>query len=190
MKSLLYIFFIVCISCGAPRPTKSHSENQNIRVELTRQTSHFKCRKMGQTSWRPYYMKFEADGSFKDYSQTEKGLLGQNPMRSEEECQRAIDAANLEYGAICSRTGLNGWKPTTYTGTVPGRRDFGYLGGSSIMKFEDCLAVTKNSSRRGVCYWGGTDWYISEIDRATIKGGPFRNLQNCLNETRSQSLEN
>ena len=87
-----------------------------------------------------------------DYSQTTKGLLGQNLMTSREECQKVVAAANQEFGAICSRTGLNGWKPTLYTGTVHGRSDFGYLGGSSILEFEDCLKATQHSTSKGVCF--------------------------------------
>src|SRR5690606_28273575 len=112
--------------------------------------SHFECKEQGNSRFRPYYLKAINDGTaYQDYSQTPKGLLGQSPMTSAGECQRALEAANHKFGVICSRTGLGGWKPTLYTGTVPGRPDFGYLGGSSIMNFDDCLMATRLSSERG-----------------------------------------
>lgn len=142
--------------------------------------SHFECKSLGNGRYRPYYLKAIADGTqVKDYSQTPKGLLGQNPMVSLGECEEAKAAANDEFGVICSRTGLDGWKPTLYTGTVPGRPDFGYLGGSSITRFEDCLSATQHSNQRGVCFWGGSSWYISPIDREGIVGGPFTTLADC-----------
>ncbi len=117
---------------------------------------------------------------YRDYSETTKGLLGQNPMTSLDECTKALEVANNEYGVICSRTGLDGWKPTIYTGTSPGREDFGYLGGSSIMEFADCLTATKNSSKNGVCFWGGEDWYISPIDKEGLIGGPYSTVTDCV----------
>ncbi len=146
--------------------------------------SHFECKAQGGSGNRPYYLQVVGDGtSFKDYSQTPKGLLGQNPMGSLEECQRAVEASNAEFGVICSRTGLDGWKPTIYTGTVPGRPDFGYLGGSSIMKFEDCLKATKYSSQEGVCFWGGSEWYVSPIDKEGVTMGPYSSIDECVTHT-------
>lgn len=147
--------------------------------------SHFECKMQGGSSYRPYYMKAISDTEYKDYSKTAKGLLGQNAMKSLEECQTAIQAANEEFGVVCSRTGLDGWKPTIYTGTVPGRPDFGYLGGSSIEKFENCLDATKNSSKNGVCFWGGSDWYISPIDKEGVKGGPYGSISECVMHTKT-----
>ncbi len=144
--------------------------------------SHFECKPMG-SGYRPYYVKVNNNGTEIDYSQTPKGLLGQGVMTSLNECQDAKDAANNEFGVICSRTGLNGWKPTLYTGTRPGRADFGYLGGSSITRFDDCLEATRKSSQNGVCFWGGSDWYITPIDREGMAGGPFRTLSACTAKT-------
>lgn len=145
--------------------------------------SHFECKSLGNNRYRPFYMKLNADGSFKDYSQTPKGQLGQNPMKSLDECESAIAVANNEFGVVCSRTGLDGWKPTIYTGTVPGRPDFGYLGGSSIEDYDDCLKATKESSRKGVCFWGGSEWYISPIDHEGMAGGPFDSVEECVAQT-------
>lgn len=146
--------------------------------------SHFECKDLGSSQYRPYYLKAINDGTaYEDYSQTSKGLLGQNAMTSLNECQQAVAVANNEFGAICSRTGLDGWKPTTYTGTVPGRPDFGYLGGSSIMRFDDCLKATKSSSKNGVCFWGGSDWWVSPIDREGNTAGPFSSIDECVTHT-------
>lgn len=146
--------------------------------------SHFKCKDYGNGQYRPYYMQAINDGTaFRDYSAEPKGLLGQNPMTSAEECAQALENANHTYGAICSRTGLNGWKPTLYTGTAPGRADFGYLGGSSIVKFEDCLKATANSSAAGICYWGGSAWYVGRIDRAVGVSGPYNSVDECITHT-------
>lgn len=148
--------------------------------------SHFECKALGGGQYRPYYLKVSSDGTtFKDLSKTSKGLLGQNPMTSLKECEDALAAANHTAGVICSRTGLDGWKPTIYTGTVPGRADFGYLGGSSIMKFEDCLGATLHSSSKGVCFWGGSDWYISPIEKEGVKSGPYRSIEECVEKTKS-----
>ncbi len=146
--------------------------------------SHFECKDLGAGSFRPYYMQATSDGSrYRDYSQTPRGQLGQNPMRSLDECTRALAAANDEFGVICSRTGLDGWKPTLYTGTVPGRADFGYLGGSSIMDLDDCLLATERSSASGVCFWGGSDWFVSPIDREGVTAGPFATVEACVERT-------
>ncbi len=149
-------------------------------------TSHFLCKDLGSLRFKPYYMQaIEAGTRFKDWSQTAKGLLGQGAMNGSEECRQAVDAANSQYGVICSRTGLGGWKPTIYTGTSPGRADFGYLGGSSIMEFEDCLLATRNSSSLGVCFWGGSKWYVSPIDREGLIKGPFDSVEECIESTKS-----
>lgn len=142
--------------------------------------SHFACKDQGQGKFRPYWLQ-AVDGGIrlKDWSLTPKGLLGQNPMTARSECEQALANANDAFGVVCSRTGLDGWKPTLYTGTVPGRADFGYLGGSSIVQFADCLASTKASSPKGVCFWGGSDWYVSPIDREGVAAGPYRNLADC-----------
>lgn len=147
--------------------------------------SHFTCKMLGTNSFKPYYLKQSDDGSFVDFSKTSKGLLGQSAMKTIEECQTAVGSAQNEFGVICSRTGLGGWKPTIYTGTLPGRADFGYLGGSSITKFSDCLTATSHASVKGVCYWGGSDWYVSAIDRAQTIGGPYRTLGACAAETKT-----
>lgn len=147
--------------------------------------SHFECKTQGTKSFRPFYLQaIDGGTAFKDYSKTPKGLLGQNAMTSMEECQKALDNANHEHGAICSRTGLDGWKPTTYTGTVPGRADFGYLGGSSIMKYDDCLNASKNSSDKGICFWGGSAWYVGPIDKEGVKAGPFNSIDKCVAQTK------
>ena len=157
-------------------PTRSHAEPL---------LSHFECKAAGAESIRPYYLQAIDGGTrFKDYSLTPKGLLGQNPMSSGDECARALAAANDEFGVICSRTGLDGWKPTLYTGTVPGRADFGYLGGSSIMAFADCLRATQYSSKSGVCFWGGSDWYVSPIDHEDVTVGPFASIDECVTHTK------
>jgi hypothetical protein len=146
--------------------------------------SHFECKALGGGTYRPFYLQAIDDGTqYKDYSQTPNGLLGQNPMTSIDECNQALASANHPFGVICSRTGLDGWKPTIYTGTVPGRTDFGYLGGSSIMRFEDCLNATKNSSKLGVCFWGGSDWYVSPIDQEGLTMGPFSSIDECVTHT-------
>ena len=147
--------------------------------------SHFECKTLGGGKVRPYYLQAINQGTaYKDYSQTPKGLLGQNPMGSAEECRQALEAADHEHGVVCSRTGLDGWKPTLYTGTVPGRPDFGYLGGSSITRFEDCLTATKNASERGVCFWGGSEWYVSPIDKEGLTMGPYDSVEECASHTK------
>jgi hypothetical protein len=133
---------------------------------------HFECKDNGD-GLRPYYRTANRDFP----------PLGQNAMASTDECDRAVAASNAAFGVICSRTGLDGWKPTLHTGTVPGRPDFGYLGGSSIFPFEDCLKATAHSGPRGVCFWGGSDWYVSPIDREGVKAGPFRTLDECVATT-------
>jgi hypothetical protein len=154
------------------------------QILLTLLLSHFRCQDLGGDNFRPYYMQAINEGTeYQDWSETPRGLLGQNPMRGEDECQRAAQAANAEYGIVCSRTGLNGWKPTIYTGTVPGRADFGYMGGSSIMDFEECLLATEKSSARGVCFWGGSQWYVSPIDREGVNAGPFDTVAACTDYT-------
>ncbi len=155
-----------------------------LSVEVFATPSRFECKTQSGGGYRPYFLKtIVGNDALEDFSKKPKGLLGQNAMRSEDECLRAVAAANTEHGVICSRTGLDGYKPTLYTGTVPGRADFGYLGGSSINAFDDCLKVTENSSENGVCFWGGSDWWISPIDREGIKGGPFRSLATCVAQT-------
>lgn len=147
--------------------------------------SHFECKDLGSGKFRPFYLQANAAGTaYKDWSQTPKGLLGQNAMTTTSECQAALDAANDEFGVICSRTGLDGWKPTIYTGTSPGRADFGYLGGSSIVDFDDCLKATSHSSADGVCFWGGSSWYVSPIDHEGNVAGPFSTIDACARYTR------
>jgi hypothetical protein len=150
--------------------------------------SRFECKDYGNGRYRPYYLQaIDGSSELKDYSQTPKGLLGQNAMKSLEECNQALQHANHKYGVICSRTGLDGWKPTLYTGTVPGRADFGYLGGSSIMKFEDCLKSTAASSEKGVCYWGGSAWFAGRIDRqGNSIAGPFNSVDTCIEATKAE----
>jgi len=150
--------------------------------------SRFECKDYGNGRYRPYYLKaVEGSSELIDYSQTPKGLLGQNAMKSLEECNEALKHANHKYGVICSRTGLDGWKPTLYTGTVPGRADFGYLGGSSIVKFEDCLKSTAASSEKGVCYWGGSAWFAGRIDREGHSlAGPFPSVDSCIEITKPE----
>lgn len=148
-------------------------------------SSRFECKTQGPSAWRPYWVQALGGGAFKDWGTTPKGLLGQNAMTTQKECDDARAAANAEHGVICSRTGLDGWKPTLYTGTSPGRADFGYLGGSTIARFEDCLKATRASSARGVCYWGGSAWYVSPIDRSGTAAGPFATIDACTAQTRA-----
>lgn len=149
--------------------------------------SHFECKALGGGTFRPYWLRVVDPGdggsAYQDYGATAKGLLGQNAMTSLAECDKARAAANDAFGVICSRTGLDGYKPTLYTGTVPGRADFGYLGGSSIMNFDDCLKATKNSSASGVCFWGGSEWYVSPIDKEGVTKGPFATIDACVAQT-------
>lgn len=166
-RTILFLFFIF------------------VSAQAASLQSHFECKSLGGSRYRPFYLQAIHNGTqYKDFSQTPKGLLGQNPMTSFEECEQALEAANHTAGVICSRTGLDGWKPTLYTGTFPGRPDFGYLGGSSILRYEDCLKASKNSSQKGVCFWGGSDWYISPIDHEGMKGGPFHTIEECITHTR------
>jgi hypothetical protein len=145
-------------------------------------TSHFECKDLGDGTYRPHYLQV-VDGAYRDWGDSPQGLLGQNAMTSLDECTRAVAASNAQYGVICSRTGLDGWKPTLYTGTLPGRADFGYLGGSSIMVFDDCLTATRNSSAAGVCFWGGSDWYVSPIDQEGLTLGPYATIDGCAAQT-------
>ena len=157
-------------------------------IESEPAQSRFECKDYGNGRYRPFYLQ-AVDGSaeLKDYSKTPKGLLGQNAMKSLDECNEAVKHANHKYGVICSRTGLDGWKPTLYTGTVPGRADFGYLGGSSIMNFKDCLKSTAASSEKGVCYWGGSAWFAGRIDReGKSLAGPFANVDSCIEKTKPE----
>lgn len=159
---------------------------QSEMIGEAKGSSYFLCTKSGN-GYRPYYMRWdEASGTHIDYSKKTKGLLGAGVMRSESECQQALDAANHEFGVICSATGL-GWKPTLYTGTVPGRADYGYLGGSSMNKFEDCLLAVRSSSEKGVCFYGGVGpYYVARIDRAQTISRPFTRLEDCVKETRPE----
>ncbi|MCX6127053.1 MAG: hypothetical protein NTV34_20210 [Proteobacteria bacterium] len=158
---------------------------QSFDDEPEKIASHFECKSLGNGKYRPYYLKASADGSeYLDYSKVPKGLLGQNPMGSIAECTSAIESSNQKAGVICSRTGLDGWKPTIFTGTTPGRKDFGYLGGSSIVNLKDCLNSTKYSSEKGVCYWGGSDWYVAPINKEGFLRGPFRSLEQCIATTK------
>lgn len=146
--------------------------------------SYFDCKEQSGGTYRPYYMKaVQQSDEYVDFSKKPKGLLGQKPMKSLDECRQAASHAQNEYGVICSRTGLDGWKPTLYTGGAPGRSDYGYMGGSSIMNFSNCLTATLHASDKGVCYWGGSEWYISRIDKASTIGGPFRSLDACISKT-------
>lgn len=149
--------------------------------------SRFACKELGPSAFRPYWLQViptDAGPTIKDWGATPKGLLGQNPMATRAECDEARAAANEAAGVICSRTGLDGWKPTLYTGTVPGRADFGYLGGSSILVFDDCLKATRGSSDAGVCFWGGSEWYVAPIDREGVNAGPFATVDACVAATR------
>lgn len=170
-----------------PRKTCRPAPPERRSSESTGQAgrSYFQCKQLSANAYRPYFMKWdEATRTHIDYSTRPKGLLGASPMGSAAECQRALENANHDYGVICSATGI-GWKPTLYTGTVPGREDYGYLGGSSMNRFEDCLLAVRNSSSKGVCYWGGVGpYYISPIDRAGSAGGPFDRLEDCVAQTR------
>ena len=180
MKSLIITVLLGMLGCN------SVLQNGQISDVVKTPASHFLCKKQSNRSYRPFYMKLNSDGqTYTDYSLMRKGLLGQNAMTSPEECQKALDAANNKYGVICSRTGLDGWKPTLYTGTSPGRKYFGYLGGSSIMKFEHCILATVNSSKLGVCYWGGSSWYRSPINKKGITAGPFSSVEKCILTTRN-----
>ncbi len=175
---------------GAPSLDASAPEDSGSvpDAKAPKPTSHFECKKLGANAYRPYWVQVitASDGSVvtKDWSTTPKGLLGQNAMTTQAECDQTRAAANDAYGVICSRTGLDGWKPTLYTGTLPGRADFGYLGGSSIMTFGDCLAATKNSSAKGVCFWGGSAWYTSPIDKEGLLAGPFATVDACIVQTK------
>ena len=181
MKSLLLVGALASISVQSGLLL---AESGQDSVE-----SHFRCKDVSGgsgTAFRPYFLQALDGGTkLRDWSQTSKGLLGQNPMKTLEECENSVQAANTLYGVICSRTGLDGWKPTIYTGTTPGRTDFGYMGGSTIVTFGDCLTATGNSSAKGVCFWGGSDWYVSPIDRAGTIGGPYRTLVECTKFTKA-----
>jgi hypothetical protein len=184
MKMLIITTLLGMLACNSIEP------NSQINDIIKTPASHFLCKSQGSRSFRPYYMKLNNDGlTYKDYSLIRKGLLGQNSMTSPEECQKALDAANNKYGVICSRTGLDGWKPTLYTGTSPGRQDFGYLGGSSIMNFEHCILATLNSSKLGVCYWGGSAWYRSPINKKGTTAGPFSTVERCILNTRNSDAK-
>lgn len=199
MKRLTFVipFFFTVLSCKSLQSAstiKDSTETSNYQTDSqesqegivgdSKGSSYFNCKQVG-SGYRPYYMRWdESSGAHVDYSQKNKGLLGAGVMRTEEECQRALEDANHEFGVICSATGL-GWKPTLYTGTVPGRADYGYLGGSSMAKFEDCLLAVRNSSEKGVCFYGGTGpYYIARIDRAQTISGPFNRLADCVQQTK------
>ena len=167
----------------SPLSTITTGAHESVSAEVPQ--SRFECKNLGNGRYRPYYLQAIAGATeLKDYSLTTKGLLGQNPMSSLEECSAALKNANHRYGVICSRTGLDGWKPTLYTGTVPGRADFGYLGGSSIVKFEECLKATAASSEKGVCFWGGSAWFAGHIDREGSVAGPFSTVDRCVESTK------
>lgn len=193
---LVSVILSACLRApaGNDKPGPSDSQVATITTGVGRTItaepaqSRFECKDYGNGRYRPYYLQ-AVDGSseIKDYSQTPKGLLGQNAMKSLEECNEALKHANHKYGVICSRTGLDGWKPTLYTGTVPGRADFGYLGGSSIVNFKDCLKSTAASSEKGVCYWGGSAWFAGRIDReGKSLAGPFPSVDSCIEKTKPE----
>jgi hypothetical protein len=176
------ILIIILVFLTKSAFSQTLDQESNLDKELN---SHFACKVVETGKFKPFYLKVNQDGSdYTDYSKTPKGLLGQNPMTTAAECAQALESANHEFGVICSRTGLNGWKPTIYTGTRPGRADFGYLGGTSMMRFSDCLDATSNSSVKGVCFWGGSDWYVSPIDREGVSSGPYQSLEKCVAMTK------
>ena len=50
-----------------------------------------------------YDLQAEDGGtSYKDWSETSTGLLGQNPMTSLDECNKALAAANDQYGVMAT----------------------------------------------------------------------------------------
>jgi hypothetical protein len=177
MKARVVACLVLAASVATVASLAAGSDGGTLR-------SHFECKDQGSSQYRPYYLEATDAGTYLDYGATAKGLLGQNPMTSLDECNQARAASNADYGVICSRTGLDGWKPTIYTGTLPGRADFGYIGGSSIMRFADCLEATTNSSDAGVCFWGGSDWYVSPIDHEGLTAGPFRSIDECVTHTK------
>ena len=189
---MLQTFFFVVITVSATSCKSSHSnlatqDSLHGDQAVSEKTqSHFKCKKLAK-GYRPYYLRWdEGEGVYVDYSKKNKGLLGAAAMRSEDECQKALENANHEFGVICSATGL-GWKPTLYTGTTPGRADYGYLGGSSMDDFDDCLMAVRNSSAKGVCFYGGLGpYYIARIDRADTISRPFKRLADCIEQTKPE----
>jgi len=92
-------------------------------------------------------------------------LLGTSGYPKRELCEQAVQ--NSRNGLICSYTGI-GWKPTHFSGATEwerkvGREPHGYIGGSSIEKFSDCLKATSQSTPEGVCYWDGTSaWRVHD----------------------------
>jgi hypothetical protein len=53
------------------------------------------------------------------------------------------------------------------------------------MVYDDCLEATRNSSSAGVCFWGGSDWYVSPIDHEDVTLGPFATLAECVTHTQA-----
>ena len=83
--------------------------------------SRFECKDLGNGRYRPYYLQ-AVDGAaeLRDFSQTPKGLLGQHPMTSLDECSKAVENANHRYGVICSRTGAQRLEAHALYGHRPG----------------------------------------------------------------------
>jgi len=110
--------------------------------------------------------------------------LGASVFKDKALCERAV--ANSKNGAVCSFTGI-GFKPTHFSGSIPKRTDYGYLGGSSITNFEDCLKATLNATDKAICYYGGegTRWYSGDIHGtnqhpAGVPRGPFNSVDACI----------
>lgn len=112
---------------------------------------------------------FECASTPKGFFPRKKGgrskLLGTSGYPKRELCDQAVQ--NSRNGLICSYTGL-GWKPTHFSGATEwerkvGREPHGYIGGSSIENFSDCLKATSQSTPEGVCYWDGTSaWRVHD----------------------------
>ena len=135
----------------------------------------------------PTESEFECIAKDGGFAPKKKGAgfkgLGSSVYPKKELCEAAVAAS--KNGIVCSFTGL-GYKPTHFSGKTQTRPDYGYMGGSSIKNFEDCLKATQSSTEKGVCYWepnGG--WRLADLKGtgrtpAGLRPGPFRSVDQCI----------
>lgn len=164
-------------------PQKEEQPKERPQAEKPAEKPAEKAEVAGDTE-----VDFECIASKGGFAPKRKGEkfrpLGASVFKDKALCDRAV--ANSKNGAVCSFTGI-GFKPTHFSGSVPKRTDYGYLGGSSITNFEDCLKTTLNATDKAICYYGGegTRWYSGDINGtnqhpAGVPRGPFNSVDACI----------
>jgi hypothetical protein len=51
------------------------------------------------------------------------------------------------------------------------------------------LKATQHATSKGVCFWGGSDWYVSPIDHEGLTAGPFSTIDECVMEKGSVDFQ-